>query len=253
MKKGQEKKSAKVLGSYQKVGTKFVPPLLNLSPKWEYISWSSQTMPELIWWDVLADKISHRFAVTVAEEIAKHFRAKGNQDRWWAFVSDYSHLSDEDTHELRAYLSEVDVLPQMEAGLSDFLDLYPGCPISKLFDLRPTGLVDAGYLPRFENRLSELEDKRSRSGVLMQAQAIYMAFISGRMHVRADLPLAEFEEVKNYPITEKSIEVGASICAIVNFLVGDALPKYPEDAWVQYFWRRSLELRPLDFNPLEKQ
>lgn len=253
MKKNSEKKSSKVLGSYQRVGTKFVPPLLKLSPKWEYISWSSQTMPELIWWDVLTDKVSHCFAVMVAEEIAKYFRAKGNNDRWWAFISDYSDLSDQDAHDLRAHLSEVNVFPKMAAGLSDFLDLYPCCPISKLFDLRPAGLMDTGYLLRFETRLSELEDKRSRSGVLMQAQAIYMAFISGRMHVRADLPLAEFEEVKNYPITEKSIEVGASICAAVNFLAADALPKYPEDAWVQYFWKRSLELRPLDFSPLGEQ
>lgn len=29
------------------------------------------------------------------------------------------------------------------------------------------------------------------------------------------------------------------------------LPKYPEDAWVQYFWKRSLELCPLDFSHLE--
>jgi hypothetical protein len=250
MKKNREKKSGKVLGSYQKVGTKFVPPLLKLSPKWEYISWSSQTMPELIWWDVLADKVSLRFSAMVAAEIAKYFRAKNKQDRWWAFISDYSHISDEDAQELKAHLTEINVLSQMAASLSDFLYLYPNCPISKLFDLRPTGLVDAGYLPRFENRLSALEDKRSRSGVLIQAQAIYMAFISGRLHVKSDLALADFSEVEYYPSTEKSLKVGASICAAVNMLAGNALPKYPDDAWVQYFWKRSLELRPLDFSPL---
>lgn len=140
----------------------------------------------------------------------------------------------------------------MAAGLSYFLDMYPGCPISKLSDLRPTGLVDADYLLRFETRLSELEDKRSRSGVLIQAQTIYMAFISGRLHVRANLALADFPEVENYPTTEKSLEVGALICAAVNMLAGE-LPKYPDDGWVQYFWRRSLELRPMDFSALGKQ
>jgi hypothetical protein len=252
MKKNSEKKSGKVLDSYQKVGTKFVPPLLQAF-KFDYISWSSQNMPELVWWDVLADKGSLRFSATVAEEIAKYFKAKNKQDRWWAFISDYSHISDEDAQELKAHLSDVNVLPQMAASLNDFLYLYPGCPISKLLDLRPTGLVDTGYLPRFENRLGKLEDKRSRSGVLVQAQAIYMAFISGRLHVKADLALADFPAVENYPNTEKSIEVGASICAAVNMLAGDALPKYPEDAWVQYFWKRSLELRPLDFSRLGQQ
>ena len=42
MKKDQEKKNGEVLGSYQRVGTKFVPPLLKLSPKWEYISFGRQ-------------------------------------------------------------------------------------------------------------------------------------------------------------------------------------------------------------------
>jgi hypothetical protein len=31
------------------------------------------------------------------------------------------------------------------------------------------------------------------------------------------------------------------------------LPKYPDDSWVQYFWRRSLELHPLDFRHLERK
>ena len=252
MSKDREKKSGKVLRSYQKVGTKFVPPLLQ-TLKFDYISWSSQTMPELVWWDVLAEKVSHRFAAMVAEEIAKYFKARANNDRWWAFISDYSHLSDEEARGLSAHLSEVGVLPQMEASLSDFLDLYPGCPISRLFDSRPNGFVDASYLLQFENRLGELEDKRSRSGVLVQAQAVYMAFISGRLHVGADLALADFPQVENYPNTERSIEVGASICATVNMLAGDALPTYPDDAWVQYFWRRSLELHPLDFCHLARK
>jgi hypothetical protein len=251
MKKGREKKSGKVLGSYQKVGTKFVPPLLQ-SFKFDYISWSSQTMPELVWWDVLIDRASHRFAAKVAEEIANYFRAKGDRDRWWAFISDYSHLSDEKMHELRVHLSEASVLPQLAASLSDFLNLYPGCPLANLLDPRPTGLVDVGYLVRFETRLGKLEDKRSRNGVFTQAQAIYMAFISGRLHVKAGLALADFPEVEKYPTTDKSLEVGASICAAVNMLASE-LPKYPDDAWVQYFWKRSLELRPLDFSPMGEQ
>jgi hypothetical protein len=248
--KDSAKKSGKVLGSYQKVGTKFVPPLLQTF-KFDHISWSSQTMPELVWWDVLADRVSHRFAAKIAEEIAKCFKTKNNRDHWWAFISDYSHLSDDRARELRAHLSDANVLPQLTESLTDFLNLYPDCPISKLLDWRPTRSVDVGYLLRFESRLCKLEDKRSRNGVLIQAQALYLGFLLGRLHVKEGLALADFPEVEHYPTTQRSLEVGASICAAVGMLAGNTLPKYRDDAWVQYFWRRSLELHPLDFRQLE--
>jgi hypothetical protein len=99
--------------------------------------------------------------------------------------------------------------------------------------------------------MRELENKRSRSGVLVQAQAIYMGFVLGKLFVKKGLALADFPEVEKYPFTELSKQVGASICASVNMLAGNMLPKFPEDAWVQYFWQRGLELCPLDFSHLE--
>lgn len=209
-------------------------------------------MPELIWWDVLADMASHRFAAKVAEEIGKYFKEIVHRDHWWAFISDYSQLSDDLADGLREHLSQAGVLSQLTECLTDFLNLYPECPISKMVGSRPTGIVDVGYLLRFEKRMGEVEDKRSRNGVLIQAQAIYLGFVLGRLHVKRGLALADFPEVEHYPDTEKSLAVGASICATVNMLAGTTLPKYQDDAWVQYFWRRSLDLHPLDFCQLEK-
>jgi hypothetical protein len=239
-------KGNRVLRSYRKVGAKFVPPMLQ-GFQFDYVSWSSHIMPELIWWDVIADRVSHRFAAKVAEEIGKYFKGKDDRDHWWAFISDYSHLSEDRATGLREHLS------QGTESLTDFLNLYPSCPISKLLDWRPSGIVDVGYLLRFEDRVRELEDKRSRNGVLIQAQAVYLGFVLGRLFVKEGLALADFPEVEHYPNTEKSLAVGASICASVNMLAGKMLPKYSEDAWAQYFWKRSLDLRPLDFRHLEIQ
>lgn len=254
MKKKQQPKPAnrRVLDGYRKIGTTFVPPMLHRVGPWDYISWSSQTMPELIWWDVLIDRVSHRFAVKVAEEIARHFKTRENRKCWWAFISDYAPLGTEDMNGLKEHLRRANVLADLIEALVDFLNLYPACPISRFLDQAPTGIVDAGYLEHFESRTKDLEDKRSRSGVLVQAQAIYMGFVLGKLHVKKGLALADFPEVEKYPGTELSKQVGASICATVNVLAGTMLPKYSEDAWVQYFWQRSLDLRPLDFAHLEK-
>jgi hypothetical protein len=251
MKKQLPSKGRKVLDSYRKVGTKFVSPLLQFF-QFDHISWSSQTMPELIWWDVLADRASHRFAAKIAGEIGKYFKETDHRDHWWAFISDYSQLSDNLAGGLRDHLSKAGVLSQLEECLADFLNLYPECPISKMVGPPRSGLVDVGYLLRFEKRLGEVGDKRSRNGVLIQAQAIYLGLVLERLHVKRGLALADFPEVEHYPDTAKSLAVGASICAPVNMLAGTTLPKYPDDAWVQYFWRRSLDLHPRDFCQLEQ-
>ena len=252
----KEKKQAgaadkKVLADYKKIGTTFVPPMVHRVGPWDFTSWSSQTLPELIWWDVLIDRVSHRFATTVAEEIAKYFKTKDKGKSWWAFISDYAQLGTDDMQDLKEHLKRANVLAQMIEGLFDFLNLYPGCPISLFLNQPPTGIVDTGYLQLFTDRMRELENKRSRSGVLIQAQAIYMGFVLGKLFVKKGLALADFSEVAKYPSTELSKQVGASICASVNMLAGSMLPKFPEDAWVQYFWQRSLDLCPLDFGHLE--
>lgn len=249
-KKREQGKPKKVLADYKKVGSTFVPPMIHRVGPWEFTSWSSQTLPELIWWDVIADRFSNRFAAQIAEEIAKHFKAKDAGKCWWAFVSDYAKLGAADIHDLKEHLKRANVLEPLVEALANFVTLYPECPLSQFLD-HPPGIVDTQFLSHFTDRMAELENKRSRSGVLIQAQAIYMGFVLGKLHVFKGLALADFPEVEKYPSTELSQRVGASICASVNGLAGEMLPKFQEDTWVQYFWERSLELSPLDFGHLE--
>jgi hypothetical protein len=242
-----------VLEGYKKVGSVFIPPIVHRTGPLDYTSWASQTLPELIWWDVLIDRASNRFAAKVGEEIGKYFKDAGGNRSWWTFISDYGRLGPDDINRLKEHMSNAGVLDQFLTSLVDFLNLYPECPISKFLDNKPTGMVDTTYLSRFESRMNVLEDKRSRNAVLVQAQAVYMGFVSGKLYVKRGMAIADFPEVEHYPATERSKQVGASVCATVNMLAGTSLPKYQENAWVQYFWQRSLELRPLNFAELENQ
>ena len=243
--------SENVLGDYKRIGSTFVPPMIHRVGPMDHTSWLSQTLPELIWWDVIIDRASLRFATKVAEEIAKHFKPSDPRERWFAFSSDYAQLGPEDIDSLKEHLKGENLLADLTEVLTDFVDLYPAWPLSRLFDAPPTGIIDTDYLRHFGDRMRELEDKRSRNGVLIQAQPIYMGFVLGKLYVRKGLALADFPEVAKYPSTKLSKQVGASICAMVNGLAGTMLPKFPEDTWVQYFWQRSLDLCPLDFSHLE--
>jgi hypothetical protein len=247
-----DKAKRQVLSDYKRVGAKFVPPMLHRVGAFDYISWANQTLPELVWWDVLMDRVSHRFAARVVEVIGNYFKSKNRHECWWAFTSDYTHVDGNDVDGLKDHMQRAGVLAAFADGIFGFLCLYPECPISRLSD-RPPADVDIKYLCHFESRMRELEDKRSRSSVLIQAQAVYMGFVVGKLHVQRGLALADFPEVQHYPDSERSKQVGASICAAVNMLAGSKLPKYSDDTWTQYFWRRSLELRPLDFTHLEEQ
>jgi hypothetical protein len=202
-----QNKNRRVLVGYKKIGTTFVPPMVHLVGPWDYTSWSSQIMPELIWWDVLIDQASRRFASKVAEEIAEYFKSRDNRECWWAFISDYTRLGTDEMRGLKEHLRRANILTHMNESLLDFLNLYPSCP--QFSDRPPTGIVDVGYLQRFENRTRDLEDKRSRIGVLIQAQAVYMGFMLGKFHVKPGLALADFPEVENYPALIQSI---SSVC-----------------------------------------
>ena len=170
---------------------------------------------------------------------------------WWAFISDYRHLTDVEFQNLKEHLDKLGMLGPLQGGLSDFLSLYPECPLSRFLPAKTPGAVDLDYLKNLEERLDELGDKRSRAGVLMQAQAVYLGFVMDRLKVFKGLALADFPEVAKYPNTERSKQVGASICAQVNLMAGMMLPEYIDDEWVLYFWRRSFELRPFKYDHLE--
>jgi hypothetical protein len=249
-----KKKSAqpkKVLGDYKKQGSTFIPPMTHQLGKMKEASYARQTLPELIWWDVLADQVSAQFAIDVAGEIGKHLKDRKEKQCWWAFASDFKKLSDDDFNKLKDDLEAKRMLKPLQRGLDSFLHLYPECPLWRFMPARPGGAVDLKYLDRFEDRFEELRDKRSRNGVLMQAQAVYLGFVLGRLKVFKGLALADFPEVSKYPDTQRSLEVGASICAAVNLAAAQMLPEYADDEWVLYFWQRSFDLRPFKFDHLE--
>jgi hypothetical protein len=137
-----QNKDRRVLDGYKKVGTTFVPPMVHKVGQWDYASWSSQTMPELIWWDVIIDQNSRHFASKVAEEIAKYFKTGDNRECWWAFASDYTRLSTDDMRGLKGHLRRANILTPLNESLLNFLNLYPACPLSAFLDEPPTGIVD---------------------------------------------------------------------------------------------------------------
>lgn len=250
MKKKKTPANKKVLADYKQQGSTFIPPMTHKLGQMKNTSYARQTLPELIWWDVLAEEVSPQFAIDVASAIGEHFKER-KEKHWWAFITDYRALNESEFENLKRHLDSKKMLKPLQNALDDFLQLYPECPLALFLPRKPAGAIDINYLKRFEERFDLLGDKRSRAGVLMQAQAVYLGFAMDRLKVFKGLALADFPEVTNYPSTERSKQVGAAICAQVNMMAGMMLPDYVDDEWVIYFWKRSFELRPFRYDHLE--
>ena len=66
-----EKKDKKVLEDHKKVGSKFIPPLLQLKPGFSEISYINQVLPELIWMGLLNDSFGYKKGIELASKISK--------------------------------------------------------------------------------------------------------------------------------------------------------------------------------------
>ncbi len=252
-KKKRPKKKAsnkKALSGYKKVGSKFIAPmnqLLNMTG----VSFYRRALPELIWWDVLNDQTTPEFACDVSRSIGEFFKENYSVAKvWGAFISDYDKLTDSVIENLKKFLHKKGLLEPLQESLDDFFRLYPKCPLKIILDKLPSEGIDISYLDRFEKRLQELEYKRSRAAILMQAHAVYIGFTCGKLHVFKDFKLGKLSALNDYPNTEESKEVGASICSTLNFLIYNMVPEFKDGTWAVDFWKRNYEFRPLRWEHL---
>jgi hypothetical protein len=78
----------------------------------------------------------------------------------------------------------------------------------------------------------------------MLSTAIYIAFCTNKIKVFEGLALAKFPAVEQFPDTEESRVVAASIRSAVNGMWG--ADEKSQD-WPDYFWNRGLELEACDY------
>jgi len=84
---------------------------------------------------------------------------------------------------------------------------------------------------------------------MAQATAVWLAFDCGRLKFSTGLALAEFPKIQDYPDTELSQRIAASIRSSLNQFFGELDMMASGSAWPVAFWNRGLELEPCeDFN-----
>lgn len=235
-----------ILGDHVRQGKVFKPPLsqFNIVDKF---SWTKVTMPELLWIGLVFERFGMKESVDLCLSLAQEAEAEAEDGKGFcfAFTSSFDVLDNAQREAVRNELETSTKLSRLRTALKPLVRLYPGCPLRFLFD-EDLEMDAAPNLDYFKTFLGSLFNKRDRTPVLMQAQAVYTLGASGRLFIKEGTSLGNLDELRLYPNTPESKKVGALVCAACNMLVGQTLEEH-DSGWAKYFWERGYELDDCEY------
>jgi len=243
--KNKEMKS--VLADHKKDGKKLIPPYVAAFGQPSHVSWIDTIIPEVIWIALLHEKFGQKEGIALALELAQAADkiTQANGKTFFAAASDYGSLDAEQKSSLVRVLADSKRLILFRQALLPLLQFYPSCPLNFLAssEIVPE---PSEALQCLKSVLSNLFDKERQSTVFVQATVVYLAFVLDRLKVREGLTLASFPEVENYPATEMSKRVAASVRSTILTFFGSAKDD-ASSSWPAEFWNRGMEIETCIF------
>jgi hypothetical protein len=253
----EKKKKAGVLADHRRAGKRFIPPFFQIPGTLFEVRWVDTILPELLWLGLLNDRYGLAQGAALAVSIARAALNSMGQERriFFAATSAFTRLSDEQKARVVRSLELSGDLQSLKDGLTALSEFYPKCPLNFIFGSSPSTRPDGskGNLSWLKDVLKTLFDRWDKPGTLVQANAVYMAFVSDMLKVAEGLSLANFPAVAEFPDTEESQRVASGCRAMVTTVFGDG-PWYDKSAsWPRYFWNRGLELDPCEIQGLSDE
>lgn len=237
----------RVLQDHKREGKVF-KPLLAAYPNTEGISWKSTTMVELLWIALLIQEYGLREAIPMSLALARSTHEVSSIEgfRWFAATSSYENLSETTQDKIRERVDDEGHLGSLQEGLGILASLYPACPLNFLFDGEINGDHSENGIEKLKGVVASMYDKRSTLPIHAQSQAVFISMATDSLAVPEGSLLTQLEEIKNYPDTGLSRQVGASVCAICN---GQMIMnrERSKGEWVDYFWNRGLEIDACEY------
>lgn len=232
-----------VLKDHRKIGKKFVPPFIDkLGSTFQETSWVKLSIPELIWIALLNYRCGYKDGADLSLCLAKATKEVTGENEWYAPLSSFSKLSKQQKLQIVEILTQKDKYHDLFIGLIPLISLYPKFPLRFIGKVkRPNKEEKATYLSQMKNVLDKIYDKHTKEAIFTQANAIYICFVLGKLQVTSKSSLANFPEIENYPHTEESRKIAASIRASINGFIGLDIGGEKTD-WPNYFWNHGLEI-----------
>jgi hypothetical protein len=236
-------KRTPVLGDHKRIRSKLVTPFNDMLGPLHEVSWINMMVPELLWIALVQDAWGPRRGVEIITAFTRDVRAsEATRDRMiWAAAGKFASLPE---GALASIVKGRSYRDDLCAPLEPLHTHYPDHPMRELVAVARTP-ASLSVL-RLKILVSELFDRASIIATMTQATATWLAFDAGRLKVAAGLALADFPRVEDYPNTEQSQRIAASIRTTLNMMFGDADMMASTTGWPIAFWNRGLELEPCE-------
>lgn len=235
---------APVLGDHRRVKSKLVTPFNDAFGQLREVSWINTMIPELLWIALVQEAWGPHRGVEIITAFTRDVRKSDlkRDQTIWAAAGKFTALP-------KGVLSEIikgrPYRADLCAPLAPLYVHYPDHPLHELIPSTPevTWTRDLGGLKAL---VGELFDRSSTNAIMVQATATWLAFDAGRLKVSAGLALADFPQIEDYPNTEQSQRIAASIRATLNQMFSEANLMASGTEWPIAFWNRGLKLEPCE-------
>jgi hypothetical protein len=232
-----QKQKKRVLQDHKKVGQRFIPPFIEKIPNLQEVSYLKEILPEILWIELLSHQVGGPKGVELSLEIARAAATLRPEGHMW-LCSEYRKL---DTTLQKKVIDSLTNTEEISKLISPLVICYPECPLS--FLCLPVDLKEgnpSSHVDLISRVITELYDRRSPRATMMQAGAVYIAFCTDKLQVNAGTPLADFPAIENYPSTDSSRRVAASVR---TFLTATGMIEQDLN-WARYFWNLGYQLSP---------
>jgi hypothetical protein len=230
-----------ILSDHKRIGKRFIPPFMHTFGGLQEVKWVDVPLPELLWLGLL----NHRYGLTRGAElglsVARAAAAASAPEKvWLGPISAYGKLTRKQQQAVVRTLKAETHLYDLKSALGALVALYPECPLDFLLEGELPVREVRYHLSQLKIVLADLFDKTTKEATFMQANGVYIAFVTDMLIVSPETSLANFPSVFDYPHSEDAKRIAASVRAAINGFFGMSYDN--SSSWPSYFWNRGLEI-----------
>ena len=235
----QQENERRVLLGHRKKGKRFIPPILDQMPVSE-TNWIDDIVPELVWIALLIHAFGVQRGTAVALSIAKAAAVcDQTANRAFAAIGDYAELSANQKQCVRLALNSEGALGKARLGLESLIYYYAEFPLAFLANPDDLNEVPSrSTLDDLREAIDNIIDRQGHAGTFAQATAVYIYFVNNQLTVSPGLSLANLPAIEEYPRTDESRRVAASVRSAVSFL----FKRDTSSDWRNSFWTQGRSL-----------